>query len=640
MNENELMGSMKVSKAVAKMAIPSVISSLVTVVYNMADTFFVGQTGDPLQVAAVSLTNPIFILLMAFANMFGMGGSAVASMAMGEKNEKRVKNTSAFVTYASLIVGILFALILIFFVKPILYTFGANSQTYEMAKGYTFHVSYGAPFIIWSAASSFIVRAEGASSEAMIGSMIGTVANIVLDPVFISGLGMGAAGAAIATTIGNILASIYYLWYFMKKSKSFSVSPKYFKCGEQVLSRVCSIGFPTAIFSALMSVSTIVLNQILVKYGNAPVAAIGIVFKANMFIMLDGGWYINGKQVRQFEESFAAFCSVKHAVGVGNGTDAIEVVLRALGIGKGGLVFTVSHTAVATVAAIECAGATPVLVDVDPVTYTMSPESLAKALEAARAGRYPGKPAAVLSVHLYGCCADLDAIRAVAGDLPLIEDCAQAHGAAYKGRPAGSTGIAGTFSFYPTKNLGAVGDGGCVVTSDDALAERIRSVREYGWRTHYLSSEPGINTRLDELQAAFLNVLLPELPAKNAKRRALAELYRRELSGVPGLVLPTIPDAVEPVYHLYVVQCPDRDEVQRRLRDRGVGTAVHYPFPVHLQDAYRGSVALAPDGLPVTEAIMPRILSLPMYPELSEADAVAVAGAVRDVVSSLTKERA
>lgn len=186
--------------------------------------------------------------------MFGMGGSAVASMAMGEKNEKRVKNTSAFVTYASLIVGILFALILIFFVKPILYTFGANSQTYEMAKGYTFHVSYGAPFIIWSAASSFIVRAEGASSEAMIGSMIGTVANIVLDPVFISGLGMGAAGAAIATTIGNILASIYYLWYFMKKSKSFSVSPKYFKCGEQVLSRVCSIGFPTAIFSALMSV--------------------------------------------------------------------------------------------------------------------------------------------------------------------------------------------------------------------------------------------------------------------------------------------------------------------------------------------------------------------------------------------------
>ena len=296
MNENELMGSMKVSKAVAKMAIPSVISSLVTVVYNMADTFFVGQTGDPLQVAAVSLTNPIFILLMAFANMFGMGGSAVASMAMGEKNEKRVKNTSAFVTYASLIVGILFALILIFFVKPILYTFGANSQTYEMAKGYTFHVSYGAPFIIWSAASSFIVRAEGASSEAMIGSMIGTVANIVLDPVFISGLGMGAAGAAIATTIGNILASIYYLWYFIKKSSNFSISLKYFTCRDGIFSGICSCGLPTAIFSTLMSVSTIVLNQILVAYGNAPVAAIGIVFKANMFITFLQMGLANGVQ--------------------------------------------------------------------------------------------------------------------------------------------------------------------------------------------------------------------------------------------------------------------------------------------------------------------------------------------------------
>ena len=280
------------------------------------------------------------------------------------------------------------------------------------------------------------------------------------------------------------------------------------------------------------------------------------------------------------------------------------------------------------------------LVDIDPATYTMSPESLRKALEAAHEGRYPGKPAAVLPVHLYGCCADLDAIRSVAGDLPLIEDCAQAHGATSKGRPAGSIGIIGTFSFYPTKNLGAVGDGGCVVTSDDALAERIRSVREYGWRTHYLSSEPGINTRLDELQAAFLNILLPELSAKNARRRALAEIYRRELADVPGLALPTIPDTVEPVYHLYVIQCADRDELQKRLRDKGVGTAIHYPFPVHLQDAYRDRVLPAPDGLPVTEAAMPRILSLPMYPELSESDAVAVAKAVRDVVSSLTKERA
>lgn len=284
MEQKELMGSLKVSKAVAKMAIPSVISSLVTVVYNMADTFFVGQTNDPLQVAAVSLTNPIFILFMAFANMFGMGGSAVASMAMGEKKEERAKNASAFVAYASFFVGIVFAASLLLFMRPLLTLFGADAQTYALARGYTLHISYGAPFIIWSAAASFVVRADGASREAMIGSMIGTITNIVLDPVFISGLGMGAAGAAIATTIGNILACLYYLWYFMKKSRCLSIAPKDFKCGDGILTGVCATGFPTAIFSVLMSISTIILNQILVVYGNAPVAAIGIVFKANMFI--------------------------------------------------------------------------------------------------------------------------------------------------------------------------------------------------------------------------------------------------------------------------------------------------------------------------------------------------------------------
>lgn len=296
MSDNELMGSMKISKAVAHMAVPSVISSLVTVLYNMADTFFVGQTGDSLQVAAVSLTNPIFILFMAFANMFGMGGSAVASIAMGEHNETRVKNASSFVTYASIIVGVAFAIILNVFMRPILTLFGADAQTYEMAKGYTFHVSYGAPFIIWSAAASFVVRAEGASKEAMIGSMIGTIANIVLDPIFISVFGMGAAGAAIATTIGNVMASAYYLWYFLKKSKSFSIALKYFKCKDHILTGICMTGLPTAIFSALMSVSTIILNQILVAYGNEPVAAIGIVFKANMFITFLQMGLANGVQ--------------------------------------------------------------------------------------------------------------------------------------------------------------------------------------------------------------------------------------------------------------------------------------------------------------------------------------------------------
>ena len=296
MDEHELMGKMKISKAVAKMAIPSVISSLVTVVYNMADTFFVGQTGDSLQVAAVSLTNPIFILMMAFANMLGMGGSAVLSVALGEKNELRAKKTSSFVTYASLIIGIVFAAVLIIFMNPILTLFGANEQTCEFARGYTFHISYGAPFIIWSAAASFIVRAEGASREAMIGSMIGTIANIVLDPIFISVLDQGTAGAAIATTIGNVLASAYYLWYFLKKSRVLSIHWKHFTVKEGILKRACSSGLPTAIFSALMSVSTIVLNQLLVVYGNDPVAAIGIVFKANMFITFLQMGLANGVQ--------------------------------------------------------------------------------------------------------------------------------------------------------------------------------------------------------------------------------------------------------------------------------------------------------------------------------------------------------
>ena len=294
--ENELMARMKVSKAVATMAIPSVISSLVTVVYNMADTFFVGQTGDPLQVAAVSLTNPIFILFMAFANMFGMGGSAVASMALGEQNQKRMKQVSAFITYASLAVGILFALVLVGFMQPILSIFGANEETYALARGYVFHISYGAPFIVWSAAASFVVRSEGASKEAMIGSMIGTIANIVLDPVLISGFHLGAAGAAVATTLGNILASLYYLWYFVKKSNNFSIGIRNFTCRYGIFSGICSCGLPTAIFSTLMSVSTIVLNQILVAYGNATVAAIGIVFKANMFITFLQMGLANGVQ--------------------------------------------------------------------------------------------------------------------------------------------------------------------------------------------------------------------------------------------------------------------------------------------------------------------------------------------------------
>lgn len=296
MQQNDVLSGRSVPRAVAAMAIPSVISSLVTVVYNMADTFFVGQTGDALQVAAVSLTNPIFILLMAFANMFGMGGSAMVSIALGEGNSERAKRVSAFVTWASFAVGAAAAAVLLVFTSPVLTLFGADAETYEFARGYTVYVAWGAPFIIWSAAASFVVRAEGASSEAMIGNMIGTIANIILDPIFVSGFGQGAAGAAIATTISNIMACVYYVWYFVRKSKHFSLDPRCANCGAREALTICSTGLPTAIFSALMSVSTIVLNQILVAYGNAPVAAIGIVFKANMFITFLQMGLANGVQ--------------------------------------------------------------------------------------------------------------------------------------------------------------------------------------------------------------------------------------------------------------------------------------------------------------------------------------------------------
>ncbi len=293
-DSNSWMSENKVGDVVKKMAIPSVISSLVTVVYNMADTFFVGQTGDPLQVAAVSLTNPIFILFMAIANMLGTGGSAIASMALGRKDEKEVKNVSSFVTYFSILVGIIFLVILLVFPNGILTLFGANSDTLDLAKGYTFYIALGAPFIIFSAAASFIVRAGGDSKEAMIGSMIGTIINIVLDPIFVSVFNKGAAGAAIATTISNILASLYYVYYFKRQSKSMSIYFKYFtfKVGKSI----CISGLPMALFSSLMSVSTVIVNLLLVKYGNSAVAAVGIVFKANMFVSFMQMGIANGVQ--------------------------------------------------------------------------------------------------------------------------------------------------------------------------------------------------------------------------------------------------------------------------------------------------------------------------------------------------------
>jgi dTDP-4-amino-4,6-dideoxygalactose transaminase len=332
--------------------------------------------------------------------------------------------------------------------------------------------------------------------------------------------------------------------------------------------------------------------------------------------VLDGGHYILGREVEAFEAAFAEFIGAPHAVGVANGTDAIELALRACNIGAGDLVFTVSHTAVATVAAIERAGATAVLVDVEPGTYTMAPHELARALKMALSGR----PAAVLPVHLYGQAAELSALAelARAHGLRLIEDCAQSHGALYRGRPTGGFGDVACFSFYPTKNLGAFGDGGMVVTNDRALAATLREIREYGWRDRYVSAGIGINSRLDEIQAAVLGVKLGSLAADNARRNAIADSYDAGLTDLP-LTPPARRPETTHVFHQYVIRVAERDALRDRLRAAGVGCGIHYPVPVHRQPAYSGRLVCGPSGLGVTERAAGQILSLPIYPQLSLA---------------------
>jgi dTDP-4-amino-4,6-dideoxygalactose transaminase len=327
--------------------------------------------------------------------------------------------------------------------------------------------------------------------------------------------------------------------------------------------------------------------------------------------VLDHGRYILGPEVEAFEREFAAYVGVGHVVGVASGTDALQMALRACGIQPGDAVLTVSHTAVATVAAVELAGALPVLIDIDPATFTVDCNGLADA-----ARRDWGAPLrAIVAVHLYGHPADMPAVMEIARrhNLMVIEDCAQAHGASLQGRKAGAWGDAAAFSFYPTKNLGALGDGGAVATNDSTLAARLRSLREYGWGTRYVSEEPGLNSRLDELQAAVLRVKLRYLDTENTRRRALATAYSR-LFASTDLVLPNAAPDVCHIYHQYVVRSRERDEFRARLDSRGITTAIHYPVPVHLQPAYRGRVRQA--SLSQTEAIAGQILSLPMYPEL------------------------
>jgi dTDP-4-amino-4,6-dideoxygalactose transaminase len=342
--------------------------------------------------------------------------------------------------------------------------------------------------------------------------------------------------------------------------------------------------------------------------------------------VLEGGTYILGNEVEVFEAAFAEFIGAAHAVGVGSGTDAIELAVRACGIGAGDLVFTVSHTAVATVAAIERAGATPVLVDVDPGTYTMAPRELSRLLRMPP----PGRPAAVLPVHIYGLPADLSALSeiALAHGLRLIEDCAQSHGASYRGRQTGSFGDIACFSFYPTKNLGALGDGGIVVTDDPALAAAAREIREYGWRERYVSARVGINSRLDPIQAAIIGVKLGALAEGNARRQAIADRYDSGLASLP-LALPARRPAATHVFHQYVIRLGERDALRDRLRAAGIGTGIHYPVPVHRQPAYSGRLASGPSGLGVTERAAPQILSLPIYPQLALAAVDRVVAEIR-----------
>ena len=314
-------------------------------------------------------------------------------------------------------------------------------------------------------------------------------------------------------------------------------------------------------------------------------------------------------------------------MGVANGTDAIALALRTFGIGFGDRVATVSHTAVATVAAIEMVGAAPVFVDICSDTYTMDPEALARTLETAE----PIK--AVIVVNLYGHPADVPSIRQIADrfDVRLIEDCAQSHGAKLNGHFVGSMADAATFSFYPTKNLGAVGDGGMVVAADREYLERVRMLREYGWGRRYVSDLPGVNSRLDELQAAILRVKLPYLDAGNQRRAAIAAAYDRGLANT-GLVLPAQRLGATHVYHQYVVRYDDRDRLRTGLKQKGIDTNIHYPVPVHRQPAYAQRFAPAPWALEKTETVVDQILSLPMYPELSDVMVTTIVDAICSLV--------
>jgi dTDP-4-amino-4,6-dideoxygalactose transaminase len=333
-------------------------------------------------------------------------------------------------------------------------------------------------------------------------------------------------------------------------------------------------------------------------------------FDAAYHRVMDSGWYLLGNESETFEAAFASYCEAEHCVAVGNGLDALHLILRAYDIGAGDEVIVPTNTFIATWLAVSYAGATPVPVEPDPRTFNLDPNRIASAITP--------RTKAIMPVHLYGQPADMDPILAVARKhgLKVIEDNAQAQGARYRGRRTGSLGDAAGNSFYPGKNLGAFSDAGAVTTNDAGLADRVRTLRNYGSKKKYYYAEKGFNSRLDELQAAFLSVKLEKLDEWNARRRGVAARYLAELNAVPGLGLPFVPDWAEPVWHLFVICLPKRDAWQQQLTGAGIGTLIHYPVPPHLSGAYADG-RWAQGDYPVAEKLSATVLSLPMGPHLT-----------------------
>ncbi len=328
--------------------------------------------------------------------------------------------------------------------------------------------------------------------------------------------------------------------------------------------------------------------------------------------VLESGWYILGPEVEAFEADWAKYCDARHAIGLANGLDALILALRALDIGPGDEVIVPSNTYIATWLAVSVVGATPVPVEPDPATHNIDCARIEAAITPSTR--------ALLPVHLYGQPADMDPILTIARrhGLRVVEDAAQAHGARYKGRRIGAHSDLVCWSFYPGKNLGALGDAGAVTTDDAALADRVALLRNYGSRQKYLNEVQGVNSRLDPLQAAVLRVKLAVLDAWTDRRRAIAAAYAEGLAGISGLILPHVPDWAEPVWHLYVVRSPDRDGLQKRLSAAGVGTLIHYPIPPHMQAAY-ADLQIAPETLPIARQLASEVLSLPMGPHMSQS---------------------